>query len=263
MVFSNPLTQFKQWWVRNSELHTNVILFFIMFTYAAQGGRGYMGTTFTNIATYELKAGASQITVKKATGLQPWNFKFLMGLVSDNLPLFGFNLKPYFVFASILGFVGVAMLGVNTLTPNLESLGWAYFMMEFYGAFSDCLADALVVKNGKNDEEDSSSGLQSLSWFWYAMGSAIFGVTGAYMSTDASMEDQVSTTGSRWFNIISIAWPIGLLAFQFVLKEERSSIVPGFTTLLKQLIKLFVALLSPPFLVLRVAVWIVISGASV
>jgi hypothetical protein len=46
------------------------------------------------------------------------------------------------------------------------------------------------------------------------------------------------------------------------LKEAKAVIRPSLKTLLQQLVRVFVALFSPPFLVIRVAIWIVISNAS-
>jgi Na+/melibiose symporter-like transporter len=134
--------------------------------------------------------------------------------------------------------------------------------VQTYGAIVDCLADALVVKNGRNDEEDSASGLQSLSWFFLGIGGALFTFVGSQMSTDTSNEDQVSLSGARNYNKVMVIFPISLFGFLFFVKESKTKFRPSLKALFQQLVRLFVALFSPPFLVIRTASWIILSKAS-
>jgi hypothetical protein len=198
----------------------------------------------------------------RAYGKMPWNFKFLIGLISDNFPVLGYNVKPWMMFACLFGLAGQIAYGWEQFTPSLTPLTIAYTVVQYYGATVDCLADALVVKNGRNDEEDSASGLQSLSWFSLGIGGALFTLLGSQMSTDNSTKDGVSISGSRNFNKIMIMFPIFFFFFLFFVKEPKTSFRPGLKSFLQQLVRVFVALFSPPFLVLRVAGWIVLSNAS-
>jgi len=197
-----------------------------------------------------------------AIGTLPWNFKFIIGLISDNLPLFGYNVKIWLIIAAVFGLGGQIMMAFPALSPNTTLLTTGFIIVQFYGATADCLADALVVKNGRADEEDSSSGLQSLSWFSLGIGGALFTLLGSQLSTDNSNEDGVSIAGSRWFNTIMVIFPIGLILFMIFLKEKKTLLKPSFRTLLQQLVRVFVALFSPPFLVLRVAIWIILCRSS-
>jgi hypothetical protein len=250
-----------QWFKRNNELHGWAMLALTMFVYSGQGGRGYVGATMDWLIQFGLNEEAGVAQTAKAIGKLPWNFKFLIGLISDNVPLFGYNVKIWLIIAALFGVVGQAMLGLEQLSPTYGAITVSYVIVQFYGATADCLADALVVKNGRNDEEDSSSGLQSLSWFSLGFGGALFTFLGSQMSTDASHPERVSVSGSRNFNKIMLIFPIGLIVFMIFLKEERTSFRPSLKSLLQQLVRVFVALFSPPFLVLRVATWIVISNA--
>jgi hypothetical protein len=260
----NPFTDLKDWWVRNSELHTSTILLFIIFTYFAQGARDFVDTTFDYVAQYSsMNATAADSGAALGFGIQPWAFKWAMGLVSDNLPIFGFNLKPYMFVGSLIGVGGLSMLGMEAISPTFNIFSWGYFVVQLYGALIDCLADALVIKNGRNDEEESSSGLQSLSWFSLGLGGALFTLLGSQMSTGSNPEtDPVNVAGARIFMLINLLWPVGLFIFLFFLPEKRCAFSPGLKPLLQQIIRLFVSLFSPPFLVLRVALWIVISGIA-
>jgi hypothetical protein len=251
-----------EWFKRNNELHGWAMLALTAFVYLGQGGRGYIAETMDWLIQYGFGYDAGTSQAARAYGKMPWNFKFLIGVVSDNLPIFGYNVKPWMILACLAGLGGQVSYAFEQFTPSLTSLTIAYTVVQYYGATLDCLADALVVKNGRNDVEDSASGLQSLSWFSLGLGGALFTWIGSQMSTDESHPEGVSISGSRNYNKLMIVFPATLLLFMFFLKEDKTKFRPSLKGLLQQLVRLFVALFSPPFLVLRVAIWIVLSNAS-
>jgi hypothetical protein len=251
-----------EWLRRNNELHGWAMLTLTAFVYLGQGGRAYIANTMDWIIQFGFGGTAGAAAAAKAYGKLPWNFKFLIGLVSDNLPIFGYNVKPWMVLACVAGLGGQISYAFEQITPSIGPLTIAYTVVQYYGATVDCLADALVVKNGRHDEEDSASGLQSLSWFSYGVGAALFTFVGSQLSTDETQEDNVSVSGSRLFNKIMILFPASLLVFIFFLREDKSKFSPSLRGFFQQLVRLFVALFSPPFLVLRVAIWIIIGNGS-
>ncbi|KAJ2989236.1 hypothetical protein HDV02_005091 [Globomyces sp. JEL0801] len=250
------------WFRRNNELHGWAMVVLAGYTYLAQGGRGYIDTSFKWISIYGFNLKPSDIESAIAIGKLPWSFKFVIGLISDNLPIMGYNVKPYMFLMCGLGFVAVLMMGMPSWTGETTTLTAAYLVMQFYGSSADCLTDALVVKNGRNDEEDSTSSLQSISWFMLGIGGAVFGLLGGYLSTDEKAKAGVSLPGARLYNLLMAVFPFGLFVLLFFVKEERSKIRPGFKVLGQQLIRLLVALFSPPFVVLRLIVWLIVTGAA-
>ncbi|KAI8896499.1 folate-biopterin transporter [Globomyces pollinis-pini] len=250
------------WFRRNNELHGWAMVVLAGYTYLAQGGRGYIDDSFEWISIYGFKLKPSDIEAAKAIGKLPWSLKFIIGLISDNLPIMGYNVKPYMFLMSALGFVAVLMMGMPSWTSDVTTLTAAYLVMQFYGSSADCLTDALVIKNGQNDEEDSTSSLQSISWFMLGIGAAVFRILGGYLSTDPKAYKGVSLPGARTYNLIMAIFPLGLFVLLFFVKEEKSKIRPGFKALGQQLIRLVVALFSPPFIVLRLIAWLILTGAA-
>jgi hypothetical protein len=253
------------WYRRNAEIHGIAMLLLASFIYFSQGSRGPIGDTLFYLGTYEYTdVDSAVITQATADGTTPWTFKFLFGLISDNLPIFGYNAKPYMMLACIAGFLGIGAMGIPSITNSFDKLALGYIIMQYYGAIVDCLGDSLIIKSGKKDEEDSTSGLQSVSWFALGVGGAIFTLIGSQMMTDKNSPstDYVSVSGARAYPLIGMFFPVVLLGLLLVVKEERTKLTPGFRALAQQLVRLMVVLLSPPFLVLRVGLWIVISGAS-
>ena len=259
----NPLKGVQHWYKRNMEIHGWALLALAGFVYFAQGGRGGLGSSLSQLGLYEFNKSPAEVTAAGATGTLPWNFKFLFGLISDNLPILGYNVKPYMFTACIFGFVAIAMMGFSWLTPNYTLFTIAYTVMQFYGAIVDCLSDALIVKSGKDDEVDSSSGLQSISWFSLGVGGGMFSLIFGYMASDDTKKGGVSVDGVRKYNKIQLMFPVILFGLLFFVKEKKTSFRPSPKELVKQLVRLFVALFSPPFLVLRVLAWITIQNISV
>lgn len=259
----NPFSQFAGWWKKTVGLHGIWIVLLTIFVYSGQGGRGYVDNTLDYVGQYQLNLTAAEMTGVKATGKLPWSLKFLIGLVSDNLPIMGYNVKPYMMLFCLLGLGSLITLGLDAFSNTAPSLTIAYVIMQFYGAGADCMADSLVVKNGRNDEEDASSGLQSLSWFSLGLGGAIFTILGSQLSTDFSgANDGVSVAGTRIFCLIMTIYPIGLFIFMCLIHEDKAPFTPGIKALGQQLVRVFAAVFAPPFLILRVAFWIFISGVA-
>ncbi|KAI8896507.1 folate-biopterin transporter [Globomyces pollinis-pini] len=250
------------WFRRNNELHGWAMVVLAGYTYLAQGGRSYLDSSFKWISIYGFELKTADIETAVAIGKLPWSFKFIIGLISDNLPLFGYNVKPYMFIMSFLGFVAVLMMGISSLTSDSTTLTVAYLIVQFYGSSADCLTDALVIKSGRQDEEDSTSSLQSVSWFMLGIGGAAFGLLGGFLSTDKNAVDNVSLPGARLYNFLMSIFPLGLFFLMFFVKEKKSTIRPGFKVLGQQLIRLLFALFSPPFIVLRLIFWLILTGAS-
>jgi hypothetical protein len=253
------------WYKRNAEIHGIAMLLLASFIYFSQGSRGPIGDTVFYVGTYEYSdVDSARITKATADSTTPWTLKFLFGLISDNLPIFGYNAKPYMLLACVIGFFGIGAIGMPAITNTFDKVAIGYVVSEYYGAIVDCLGDSLIIKSGKKDEEDSTSGLQSVSWFAFGVGGAIFTLVGSQMMTDRNSPDtdNVSVSGARAYPLVAMVFPVVLMLLLFIVKEERTKVTPGFKSLLQQLVRLLVVLFSPPFLVLRVGLWTVISGAS-
>jgi Na+/melibiose symporter-like transporter len=253
----------QAWYRRNMALHGWAMLLLNALIYFGQGGRGYLDASVDWIAQYSMGIDPGTTETAKAVGRIPWNFKFLFGLVSDNFPILSYNVKPYMWLSTFIGAVGVAIMTFPFLSFDIGSLTLGYVVVQFYGAVADCLCDALVVKNGKHDEEDSSSALQSISWFSLGVGGALFNILGGFMSTGPEdVNDGVNVGGARIYNGIMLMFPVSLFVLLFFVKEEKTKFRPSPKAFMQQIVRLLVALFSPPFLVLRVLIWIMLSKIS-
>ncbi|KAI8895311.1 folate-biopterin transporter [Globomyces pollinis-pini] len=232
------------------------------YSYLAQGGGWYIDLAFQWICSYGFKLKRSDIQSVLNIGKLPLTLKFVIGLISDNLPIMGYNVKPYMLFITALGFVALIMMGIPALTGNFTTLSAAYFVMQFYRSSVDCLTDALVIKKGRNDELDSASALQSISWFMFGIGGSIFTPLATYIYVNLNAESGINLPGARFYNLLMAIFPFGIFALSFFVKEEKSEIRPGFKVLGQQLTRLVIAFSSHIFLVLRLVAWFILAGAA-
>lgn len=88
----------------------------------------------------------------------PWFIKFLFGGVSDNIPICGYNRKPYVVMTNIMAAIMCWIL----MLPNLklaEYIGILTLLSTFC-AWSDVVYDAMMVEDGRNEPVAKSGRLQ-------------------------------------------------------------------------------------------------------
>lgn len=88
----------------------------------------------------------------------PWFIKFLFGGVSDNIPICGYNRKPYVLVANLIAAITCWLL----MLPNLklsEYIGLLTLLSTFC-AWSDVIYDALMVEDGRSEPVAKSGRLQ-------------------------------------------------------------------------------------------------------
>jgi MFS family permease len=87
--------------------------------------------------------------------------KPVYGLVSDFVPLFGWRRKSYLLFSSSLACAMGLAAGFST-EYTYWRLAMLYTVMGLGLAFTDVLADALMVENGK--PRGLTGAFQSVQW---------------------------------------------------------------------------------------------------
>lgn len=128
-----------------------------------------------------LKLEPSQIAkMSSITGI-PWSCKLIYGIMSDKLPFLGYKRKSYIVLMGAFQFVGLFSIYYFEIS-DLKYLIFCNFLSRLSGAFLDVIVDALMVVHSKQDMEDGSEQLQSLSWGAMGVGGMFSSVVGAYVT---------------------------------------------------------------------------------
>lgn len=108
------------------------------------------------------------------TGI-PWFIKPLYGLLSDFFPLFGLRRKSYMVISSSLACLMAFSAGLATQHPYWL-LAVLYTAMGVGLAFTDVLADAMMVESGK--PLNLTGAFQSVQWTSVTCASILVGIFG-------------------------------------------------------------------------------------
>jgi folate/biopterin transporter len=125
--------------------------------------------------------GLSPAEVASMVGITmlPWTVKPLYGLISDGFPIFGYRRRPYLLLSSVLGIFAWVSMGSWVTTPF-----WAIAMIATGAvslAFSDAIADALIVQRARLEPDADAGSLQSFSWIASSIGAIISAYLSGYL----------------------------------------------------------------------------------
>ena len=125
--------------------------------------------------TLGLDPGVTQLI--RTFSIVAWLIKPVYGFTTDNFPLCGYNRKSYLCLMGLLGMASMISLEFH---KNLYLGVIALTLNELSQAFSDVIADAVMVERSRNDESGSSL-LQSFSWTVMAIGGISGSLLGGYL----------------------------------------------------------------------------------
>jgi MFS family permease len=114
----------------------------------------------------------------------PWLIKPAYGLLSDLVPLFGRRRKSYFLLSSGLASVAGFSLALSA-DHGYGRLALLYTAMGLGLAFTDVLADAVMVETGK--PRGLTGAFQSVQWASISVATLAVGVLGGYLAHTRSM----------------------------------------------------------------------------
>ncbi len=109
----------------------------------------------------------------------PWMIKPLYGLLSDFVPLFGRRRKSYFFITTALAAAAGAWLALLPDHP-FWWMACLFTLMGFGLAFTDVLADALMVEAGR--PRGLTGAFQSVQWAAITASSILVGALGGYLA---------------------------------------------------------------------------------
>lgn len=250
----NPLkdvARVSSWVSDTAKRHTPSFMVLISMIYYFQGLRGYTDVSCLYLFKDKLKASPAAIQTLLAVGKQPWNFKFLYGMLSDNLPIYRKHVKYYIIMSGICGVIGYfGLASQNYSNSSAYFYGAAFLVLiNLGGAFSDVLVDALVVKNSREQEEGSSA-LQSWCWSMLSIG----GICGTLFGSII-----VGKADSIVLFYLMMFMPLLVVIVGFRLYEPDSSFVFDLSSLKRQVKAVLITLKSS--VVLKPLLWIFLSNA--
>jgi predicted MFS family arabinose efflux permease len=152
------------------------VLFAIV--YFAQG-MWYLPNQTITIVFKDAGFSAGMVANFFAIGTAPWLMKPVYGMISDFLPLFGRRRFSYFVLTSSLAAAAGFALGI-TGSRDYWAVLVLFTAMGLGLAFTDVLADALMVEHGRR--LDLTGAYQSVQWAAIYASSILVGLAGGWLA---------------------------------------------------------------------------------
>jgi MFS family permease len=146
--------------------------------YFAQG-MWYLPNQTITIVLKDAGLSAGLIANFFAVSTAPWLIKPVYGMISDFMPLFGRRRLSYLVLTSALAAVAGLTVGL-TGTREYWTLLLLFTAMGVGLAFTDVLADALMVENGRR--LNLTGAFQSVQWASIYTSSVLVGVGGGWLA---------------------------------------------------------------------------------
>ncbi|MEW5296955.1 MAG: hypothetical protein WDW36_000198 [Sanguina aurantia] len=115
-----------------------------------------------------LGASPAEVAGYQSASNIPWMLKPVIGFVTDSVPLFGYKRRSYLLIASVTG--AATWLATSMFVNSKGSFLAMMLINSTAGAFSDVVADTIVVDMARGETQATSGSLQSLCWSAYAVG---------------------------------------------------------------------------------------------
>ena len=112
----------------------------------------------------------------------PWSIKLFYGLMSDNFPIGGYKRKNYLVINGIIGFTSLSLLVPQSLFESVEVVTVFLFFAMMTTAWTDVLADCLMVVECRKDTVRGSEDLQTLIFLIFSSFGILGAIIGAYFT---------------------------------------------------------------------------------
>lgn len=146
-------------------------LFAILMVYFVQGILGLARLAVSFFLKDEL--GMSPVEVSALLGIiaLPWVIKPIFGFISDGVPIFGYRRRPYLIISGLLG--AIAWFSLATIVHDPLTATLAIGLNSISMAFSDVIADSMVVERARQESSANTGSLQSLCWGVSALGGLI------------------------------------------------------------------------------------------
>lgn len=111
----------------------------------------------------------------------PWTVRFLYGIISDSLPVFGSRKRGYYILMSILAIVFLIPLMFPTFL-NTYAIAALLVLNNVTLAFNDVITDSIIVLQSRIDPKSGAKILNSYARSLQAAGGIVGSFSAAYMT---------------------------------------------------------------------------------
>ncbi len=211
LVSSSRLEGFKEF-LRDKLLFGNEPtpeLIAILLVYFVQGILGLARLAVSFFLKDDLGLSPAETSALLGIVALPWMIKPLFGFISDGLPIFGYRRRPYLILSGLLGTLSWVLLA-TVVTRPWQAIA-AISLGSLSVAFSDVIADSLVVERARSESQSEAGSLQSVTWAASALG----GLITAYLSGSL-----LEIFSSRSIFLITATFPLIVSGVAWLIAEQ-------------------------------------------
>ena len=119
------------------------------------------------------RVAGPQMQVFRGVTHLPWAMKPMIGLLSDTMPIFGYNKAPYILLVAILGSAATACIGsVPQSQLTITSLVFCLFLIQLQLSTTDLLTEAKYAEKMQTKPKEGPA-LMSFVWFGLQCGGLV------------------------------------------------------------------------------------------
>ena len=172
-----------------------------------------------------LNVSATVYSANNAFHRIPWTLKFLFGMISDGVPIWGYRRKPWLTIGW-LTFVALSLLFAVIHTPGVYTTIFIVFLSTCFLTLADVVTDTLCVERANLEHHHVKGNLQATGYIYKAVGKVLGGILGTYLYDNGT----ASSFGIGQMFVLQAAVPIVCLGvFLWPLLEFSPALaVPSF-----------------------------------
>ena len=138
--------------------------------------KGFVGEFTSPSISYlygSYKVSGPQMQVYRGVTHLPWAMKPMIGLLSDTVPILGYNKGPYILLVTVLGAAATACIGVVSKAQlSITSLVLCLFLIQLQLSTTDLLTEAKYAEKMQAKPKEGPA-LMSYVWFGLQLGGLV------------------------------------------------------------------------------------------
>lgn len=200
-----------------SRLGFTGFMIFLAVLYIAEGTGQIAGLLGQPIRYLLTKDGWTTLEIANYLSLvmMPWFFKPVFGLMSDNIPLFGYRRKSYLLIANLIAMGGFWWVGYTT---SIAQMGAALFLSSIGMAMTTTVSGALLVELG--NESHHNNIFTSQQWLWFSIANMGTSFLGGWLTQRYGASPWTAVNISAW--IVSVGPVLCMIATVCLIVEAKT-----------------------------------------
>ena len=165
-----------------SNKHGTVFISFLFFIYMNHGMWIMALLGAQDIYKYYIQMEPDQMAYQISLIHLPWSLKIFYGIMSDNVPIFGYYRKPYLIMMGLMQFLSLFIIYHDKEYKSPLKFTILLTVANFSESVVNVVTDALICIEARKDKVDGPKNLFSVAWVATGVGGIAGGLLGGYFT---------------------------------------------------------------------------------